>query len=166
MHPSAFNWVANVLQGKRFQNVIEFGSRNVNGTIKSIVDYEGYYTGIDIKDGPDVDEVADAAAYRAGSPVDLVICMETLEHAPNWREIVKSASENLQPGGWFVMTCAGVGRVPHSAVDGGPLRGNEYYQNVDAQEFKSAAWEAGMKVPRLEVRPQLGDLYALAVKEK
>ena len=163
MHASAFNWAAKTLEGRTFNGVVEFGSRNVNGAIKQVVNHTGYYIGVDIKPGPDVDIVMDAADYQ-GTPVELVICMETLEHAENWAEIVMSASDNLLTGGWFVMTCAGTGRAPHSAVDGGQLRDGEYYQNIGAQDFKNVAHKAGLMVKKLEVRPQLGDLYVLAEK--
>ena len=64
MHVSAFNWASSVLSERTFNGVVEFGSRDVNGSIKHAVRYTGYYVGIDISNGPGVDMVIDAADYQ------------------------------------------------------------------------------------------------------
>ena len=38
---------------------------------------------------------------------------------------------------------AGHGRAPHSAVDGGPLRGGEFYRNVTADTLTGWLVDAG-----------------------
>jgi SAM-dependent methyltransferase len=163
MHASALSFAQRHLQDASPKGVVEFGSRNVNGSIREWVHHSFAYTGVDIKPGPDVDVVMDAAEYLA-DPVDLVICMETLEHAPNWADIVHAASRNLNPGGWFLMTCASTGRAPHSAKDGGPLRSGEYYENVSPVSFEKAALAAGLRTVALEYKARLGDLYYLGEK--
>jgi len=44
---------------------------------------------------------------------------------------VLQAFRMLEPGGMFVMTAAGPGRAPHSAVDGKGLQPGEHYANID-----------------------------------
>jgi hypothetical protein len=164
MHESAFRFAKRNIAKKIFHGVVEFGSRNVNGSIKPHVEWRKWYVGVDIKPGPDVDVVQDAAEYVADEAAGLVICMETLEHAPNWREIVANAAKILASSGQFLMTCAAPGRPPHSAVDGGPLRPGEYYENVTMDEFQKVASEAGLQTIEISFRPELGDLYYLGEK--
>ena len=66
------------------------------------------------------------------------------------------------PGGVFIMTAAGEGRLPHSAIDGGPLRQGEFYHNVTASELEG--WLSGFAEARITTNPQAGDIYARAVK--
>lgn len=148
------------------RRVLEFGSYDINGSARdafSEVSDEDWF-GIDLQDGPRVDEVADAADFRLAVPADLVICCEVLEHTPRVREIVQSAWENLMVAGYFLVTCAAPPRAPHSAVDGGPLREGEHYRNVEKTELVFALRDAGFRPVRLEHDTKRGDLYALAQK--
>ena len=70
--------------------VLEVGSRNVNGSARSIVEPYGpqEYVGIDIQMGPGVDRVLNIENIdritQAGQ-FHLVICTEVLEHIAAWR---------------------------------------------------------------------------------
>jgi len=169
MHDSAYNFVREFawrLMPARF--ILEFGSRNVNGTVRGIFRHHVYW-GIDLMPGKGVDQVGNAATYQhpAGS-VDVVLCLETLEHTPEIEAIVKNAYRNLSVGGYFVVTCATDPRLPHSAVDGGALRPDEYYRNIAPGDLKSYAVDAGFKVVELLVKQipdHGGDLYMIARKE-
>jgi SAM-dependent methyltransferase len=112
---------------------LECGARDVNGTVRDLFP-NTVWTGVDIGPGPGVDVVADFADYRHPEPVGLVLSTEVLEHTPRWRDIVAAAAHNLAPGGRFIVTAAGPGRAPHSAVDGGPV-GDEHYENIDPDEL-------------------------------
>ncbi len=128
-------------------DVVEFGSRNVNGQIRDLFP-NSWFTGVDITAGEGVDIVIDAARYEHPQPCDLVVCAEVLEHAPNWQAIVDNAYRILRPGGVFIVTCAGPGREPHSAVDGGKVRDGEYYANVSTGQLSGAMWRAGFDMVR------------------
>jgi SAM-dependent methyltransferase len=173
MHDSAFSYVRDFFldlkarHPDRFYLVLEFGSRDVNGTIRSIFPDEVYW-GIDLSRGQGVDEVADAATYTFGmGSADIVVCCETLEHTRYVNEIIRNAYRNLVLGGWLVVTCATHPRAPHSAVDGGPLRKGEYYGNVKPEDLKKYAVDVGFNVYKLEVKTlprHGGDLYMVARK--
>jgi hypothetical protein len=94
--------------------------------------------------------------------VELVVCCEVLEHARDIPGLVKSAFENLMFGGVFLVTCATEPRDPHSAVDGGPLRDGEHYDNVDPGTLVSLCRRQGFVVQHTEVHPMRGDLYLRA----
>lgn len=125
-------------------SVIEIGSRNVNGTIRDLFP-NASWIGLDRSPGPCVDVVIDAEQYSPAERVDVVICCEVLEHANNWRAVIQRASSWLKPDGIFIMTCAGSGRKPHSAVDGGALRPDEYYRNLPFDEISAAMGAAGFE---------------------
>jgi len=144
--------------------VVEFGSRNVNGSVRELVAATASYHGIDRVPGDGVDEVADAATWdsKPGWPIDLILCVETLEHAENAAMIVQNAYRRLKPRGLLLVTAASDPRAPHSSHDGGPLRAGEYYRNVDPDEL--GRWLAVFFDYQIEVDPVHGDVYAVAWK--
>ena len=169
MHREAFSYVE--LAVHQFDtpplSVIELGSRNINGSIRALFPRalrEGTYVGVDIAPGDDVDIVADAAEYEPLCLVDCVICCEVLEHAANAPSIVRNALRMLKDDGVFIMTCAGDGRKPHSAVDGQGVREGEFYRNVGQQQFLEWCEAAGATSARVTVDAKRGDLYAMVTK--
>jgi SAM-dependent methyltransferase len=162
MHREAFNFVRREIADLMFERVVEFGSLNINGTIRGTFRTYNYH-GIDLQAGPGVDEIADACWWEAPEQVDAIACCEVLEHAAEPARIVRNAWRNLRRGGLFVMTCATDPREPHSAVDGGPLRPSEHYQNIDPNDFK--LWCKGaFLIRKMEVHDDRGDLYAIVRK--
>jgi SAM-dependent methyltransferase len=143
MHKQAYDWV------KRFAtpaaiDVLDIGGRNINGSVRELYPGAVRYVAVDLHDGPGVDVVADVTTWDEPGTFDVVVCCEVLEHAPNWREIVRTAHDRLKPGGQFVMTCAGPGRAPHSGVDGGwKLHPGEHYGNVSERELEEVLAQTG-----------------------
>jgi len=145
------------------QFVVEFGSRNVNGSVRGL--FPTRYVGIDMAPGPGVDAIADAALWQPETPPDTVVCCEVLEHAPNARAIVDNALAMLAPNGALILTCATTGRTPHSALTGGPLLQGEYYQNLTRTQFDGWLNEASREllVRDVSVNTTAHDLYAVIV---
>jgi SAM-dependent methyltransferase len=146
MHEQVLSWVAQFRTDEDLA-VLDIGGRDLNGSTRPLFPNANPYHVLDLRPGPNVDFVADAADWRpdaAGSvgtvvfqPYDLVLCTETFEHAKGWREIIKTAWDVLRPGGWLIFTCAGPGRPPHSGVE--PvwgLIGDEWYANVSPDEIR------------------------------
>lgn len=164
MHHECRAFVARVLaQLPAPQAVVELGSTDVNGHIRDLLG-SAAYTGVDTRPGRNVDVVADGATYRPTTAPDLVLCLETLEHAPRPERVVANAYRMLAPGGHLVITAACDPRRPHG-VDGGGV-GAEYYRNVDADELQSwiAALSPAVAYRRVEVDPIQGDVRALVAK--
>lgn len=140
--------------------VVEIGSRNVNGGVRDLLPDAESYLGIDIVSGPGVDLVCDAADWVPDRTYDLVICNETFEHTPRWREILVVAARAMSRDGLLLLTCATVPRKPHSAhTDRAGVRYGEYYGNVLAMDFRRAAVEAGLSCDII-VDSDRGDLTA------
>ena len=141
MHIEAYAYAVRHLSGKRFGDVVEVGSRDINGSVRPLVDCKTY-TGIDLAAGAGVDVVGDAFDMR--HPCDLVICCEVLEHEPRAEALVARMASWLRPGGAMLLTAAGPGRAAHSATDGGALQAGEHYANIDPADLSEWLTGAGL----------------------
>lgn len=171
MHKEADRFVAECANLILPERGLDVGGRDVNGSCRS--HFQGCaWTGIDIMDGPGVDIVADFATWSPDKSYDLVLCTEVFEHTPYWREMIDKAYECLVSGGYFVVTAATDPRTPHSAIDGGAPRCDEFYANVDALKFVRAVEVVGYQVERFVInrtaprgaKSGWGDVYAMARK--
>jgi SAM-dependent methyltransferase len=133
MHQEAREWVE--LHAWPAPRVLEIGSRNLNGGVRDLFPRTTFYWGIDVWEGPGVDEVARAQDWEAPEPFDLVICTEVLEHVEDWPLIVRTASRSLREGGSAIFTMATDPRGSHSGIIPDVLQPGEYYGNVPPTEL-------------------------------
>lgn len=149
-----------------FERVVEFGSRNINGSVRPLFESPQRpvdYVGVDLEPGEGVDVIADARHHMVGTDWDAVVCCEVLEHAEDWRDLIWAARIALKPGaGVLFITCATYPRAAHSATDGGELRPGEYYGNVPGEALVETFWRFGLALERYERHEARGDLYAVA----
>lgn len=160
MHDAAYAFVASVLGDVAGARVLEFGARNVNGSVRALCGACAAYHGVDIRPGPCVDEVADAAMYDGGGAYDVVLTTEMVEHAPNPAACVRAAWRSLRPGGRLILTAAAPERAPHGC-DGGGV-GGEHYAGIAPGAL--ADWLAAWQDVRIVHAPAVGDVYATAVR--
>lgn len=167
MHDAAFAFYKDNLHSLDPMDVLEFGSYNINGSVRDAYVNSASWHGIDVVPGNGVDEVGDASIWKSDKRYDIVICAEAFEHTPEWKKIIENAKEHLNTGGLFLASCASRSRPPHSAVDGGALQDGEYYKNISPEEMTE--YLEGMNWSSFEVIPADGyfgddDLYIKAVK--
>lgn len=145
------------------RRVCELGSHEVNGRIRDNFPSGILYVGVDIREGPGVDFVGDAASWRPAEGVtfDTALACELFEHAPEAGKICRTLYDILEPGGVAIVTTAADPREPHSGEDGGPLREGEYYKNVSPSSLRE--WLKPFAHVLLDTS-HAGDLYALAVR--
>lgn len=106
---------AEVVEGQR---VVELGSLNVNGSLRSHVESLGpkEYIGVDQVEGPGVDTVSsieDLDIPKAG----VVLCTEVLEHAEDWPAVVSVAKGTTKAGGLLLVTTRSPGFPYHPYPD-------------------------------------------------
>lgn len=163
MHEAVTDWVGRYTPG--VERVLELGSRNINGSVRSLFVDAVDYVGVDPVPGRDVDIVGDGATVFVPRSFDMAVCTEVLEHVDDIiaAGIIANAFRHLVPGGRFVMTCAGPGRAPHSAIDELPIRPWEFYRNVDSallEKWLTAAGYASWEIDQLGA-----DMRCVAWKE-
>lgn len=166
MHAEAWNWLERSVEALGFlpRKVVEFGSKDVNGTPRSLFPSVQVYTGIDIVPGPCVDVVCDAAEWEPDDDYEVAICTEVFEHTDQWPGIIRTAAKSLRPGGVFIATCATDPREPHTARrDAGPPDEDEFYKNVSKDQLIAELHFCGFKMNSMRVL-QRGDLHAVAQK--
>lgn len=100
------------------RSVIEVGSYNVNGSLRSFV--EGFepseYLGVDIELGPGVDQICkaeDLVATFGKNRFDVVISTEMVEHVKNWQKVIHNLKELTRPGGILLVTTRSEGFPQH-----------------------------------------------------
>ena len=170
MHPEAAQFVGSCAELLNPQIGLDVGGRDVNGCCRLL--FVGCrWEVLDIEPGLNVDHVADFAEWTTDRRYDVILCTEVFEHVANWSELCRNAFDLLSDGGSFVITAATEPRQPHSAVDGGPLRENEHYANIDPMSLWAQLHEIGFDVRRFVIqchrttrRSGWGDIYAMAYK--
>jgi hypothetical protein len=176
MHPTALEGFRRLLPatGAQGVNVLDVGGADVNGTVHEALSKRFSVVELDVLDiaaGPGVTMVGDASTSEfwrglaeSGVRYDLVISTETLEHVEDWGSILRGSSMVLRSGGWFVGTCASVGRRPHGARGAHDPAPGEWYGNVRPDELvtmllASFSGEVVVEYSRRPGFPTTNDLY-------
>lgn len=159
MHTSAYKFVKRHIPSDAV-TVVEVGSRNINGSVRQLLPKASWW-GIDVMEGRDVDEVADGTTWTPEGPVDLAICCEVFEHTNRWRDIISNMVSWLRPEGTIILTCAGPGRPEHSAITGGPLQPEEWYENIEPYIMEVLLDSLGVETL---IKQEGADLYVVGVK--
>jgi SAM-dependent methyltransferase len=157
-----------LVQGGR---VLEIGSYDVNGTIRSLFAGSAEYVGVDLTEGPGVDVVSFGHEYTSDTPFDATISGECFEHDPHWADSLATMIRLTRPGGLVAFSCASRGRPEHgttrSMVDYSPGTqsiGYDYYRNLDADDIESGLdLSASFESYRLWYLPTNFDLYFAGV---
>lgn len=168
MHTEAYNGFARMLSetGLNTQDewlIFDFGGRDINGSVRDQLP-NATWKGIDISPGPGVDLVQDLTQpWGHRELADIVVSTELLEHVQDWRSVLRTASEAIDPSGvqFLFLTCASNGRPEHGA-SGEPLPPpGEWYGNVDPNELREELKKYFSTV-RVVFNPNPGDAYAWA----
>ena len=128
----------------RGQKVLEVGSLDINGSIRTAFD-DCDYTGADLSPGPGVDIACPGQLLEFPSAhFDVCVSCECFEHNPYWVETWSNMLRMTRPGGLVLMSCATTGRREHgttrSAPDSSPFtveHGWNYYRNLTQADFES-----------------------------
>lgn len=168
MHDASMRWIAQALDTLRWRpagsRVVELGSLDVNGSARPLFAGAASYIGVDRRAGRGVDVVADAADWGEDGCCDLVLCAETLEHTDDPRAVVLNAARLLADNGALIVTAAAPERAPHG-VDGGAVT-DEPYQGINPAMLRRWLEIAGLTDRTVTHAPDIGDVYALARRQR
>lgn len=87
-------------------DILEVGSKNVNGTARTILPYKSYW-GVDIVEGDGVDELVNVYSLRKRFGIerfDVVVATELLEHVEDWADAVYQLVSVCKIGGYVYIT--------------------------------------------------------------
>jgi SAM-dependent methyltransferase len=138
MHESVMEWVGAQVEkhGLAPLRTLEIGSRDVNGSVRSL--FTGEYVGLDAQTGKGVDVLAtswDIPFNR--NTFDVVVSTSMLEHDRYFWRTLQNVSWVLKPGGYFILTTVSWGFFEHDKPD--------YYR------FLPDSWETLMELADCEM---------------
>jgi SAM-dependent methyltransferase len=113
--PHILNWLQTV-KGRWSSSpasILEIGSRDVNGSPRSVWTGCQRYIGVDLEAGPGVDVVADAHTLDLQEQFGLILCCEMLEHDTDPMATVAACRRHLSPGGILIITTPANGFPDH-----------------------------------------------------
>lgn len=147
--------------------VLEVGSLNINGTIRSMF-VACNYLGIDLGKGPGVDLICPIHELDHYQTYDTVISTEMLEHDQYWQLSLRRMYDTLKPGGVLILTCAGPKRHEHGTTRTTPGDApftNDYYRNITLDDFSSVLPADYFSESKLEYRRADADLCFYGIKK-
>lgn len=152
--------------------VLEIGSYDVNGSLRSMFATAADYTGVDLKDGPGVDLVAFGHEIDApDGSYDITLSGECFEHDPHWQQTFRNMARMTRPGGLVAFSCASLGRPEHGTArtdradsPGTQSRGLDYYRNLTAADFQKLPMSSLFSRWRFWYLPTHFDLYFVGAR--
>lgn len=129
-HPEYFHGVT----------VLDVGSLDINGNNCYLFE-QCDYTGIDIGEGANVDEVCSGHEYKTKTKFDVVISTECFEHDSHYADTLRNiCNKLLKKGGLFIFTCATEGRPEHGTKRTSPKDSpftTDYYKNLTEADIRA-----------------------------
>lgn len=160
MHESVVEWMTAKVEQYELadKNVLEVGSRYVNGTNRDL--FTGPYWGIDLRAGDCVDwvwniEQEPVLTDYYGRPFDVVVCTEMLEHTPFPGKALANIALSLSPGGKLLLTTRSPGFAVHDEPD---------YWRYTAKDLDTLLHFSGLAIWESTPDPQAPGVFILAVK--
>lgn len=124
--------------------VLEIGSYDVNGSVRSNFRDAQEYIGVDLIPGPSVDVVSKGHLYVSDNKFDIVLSVESFEHNSYWIETFTNMFNLVDDKGIVIFTCATRGRPEHGTFRTDPYSSpgtsssdNSYYMNLGIDDFKN-----------------------------
>jgi SAM-dependent methyltransferase len=159
MHESVMAWAGQSLTAAEVAgtHVVEAGAFDVNGSARPYIESlaPASYTGVDMRPGPRVDRVMDAATLGENC-ADLVVSFEMLEHVQDWRAAMTGLIGAVKPGGLLLVTTRSRGFGYH----GYP---HDYWR-YSTDQMRHILKSAGMDVLEVRDDPQAPGVFAKALK--
>jgi len=99
------------------EDILEFGSYDINGTIRDHFKNHKRYIGIDWRPGPCVDIVGLAHEVRFNFKARAILSASMLEHDPYWEKSLENMINHLTPNGILVLSWGSAKNLPHCLLE-------------------------------------------------
>lgn len=119
--------------------MLEIGSQDINGSIRSSFTDATEYIGIDMQEGLGVDVVMNASAMLAhfgAASFDTIACCEMLEHDVDFLNTVEDIHEMVTDGGYLVITTPTFGFPLHRFPKDYWRFGEDAYREVFFKDYQ------------------------------
>lgn len=114
MLPQIRDWAKIYLDAHKPSTVLDIGSYDINGSMRVDAERYGTYVGLDMRQGPNVDIVANGHEIPFDDGYfDCVLCLETLEHDDYPHKTLAEIYRVLRHGGLLVVTVPGLSFPKH-----------------------------------------------------
>lgn len=120
------------------KDIVELGSCDRNGEVRSLFSGARSYLGIDIEAGPGVDLVADVRSWEPDWMYDICVCTSVLEHLERPFAVIDTAAKALRHEGLLLLTTHTIWMKPHAAngSEAWLQGGVEFYHNFMPGELE------------------------------
>jgi len=149
MHKTSFNEMRNILtrfDGNKDLNVLDVGSRDINGSYRPLIAATWNYTGIDLQSGPNVDVLMtnpDIIPFP-DSQFDVILCGQCLEHVRSPISLLREIYRTLKPKGWILAVAPAKCHLHSFPYD---------YWRFMPEGMKVILEDAGFKSPQVYAKP-------------
>ncbi len=158
-------------------SVIEFGSADINGTVKDYFEDCEKYIGVDWRQDKGVDLVSFAHELNLEEEFDVVISASMLEHDPHWEKSITNMLHHLKDDGILFLSWGAALNPIHecyTAPDGGfhPLLAGKVLnllkkENMYVHEFKYEGLLEGYdNAKRINLANGMGEVCLVAFTDK
>ncbi len=137
------NFISSIEPFYKRPRVLEIGSYDVNGSVRSNFKDAQEYIGVDLIPGPSVDVVSKGHLYVSDHKFDIVLSVESFEHNSYWIETFANMISLTDDEGILIFTCATRGRPEHGTFRTDPYSSpgtsssdDSYYMNLGIDDFK------------------------------
>jgi SAM-dependent methyltransferase len=153
-------------------SVLEVGSYDVNGSVRTFFERPVRYVGVDWRPGPGVDQVSLAHEMSFEEPFDVVISASMLEHDRHWQRSLSSMVKHLKEDGILFLSWGGALNPTHdldTADDGcfhslpaGQVISHLETLGIHVHEFRYE----GLQFPRECMGDGMGEVCLVAFRDK
>jgi len=131
------------------------------------------YVGVDLSEGPNVDEVCSGHEFKSDIKFDICISCESFEHNPYYIETFDNMVNHLNDDGLLIFTCATSGRPEHGTsrttpeLSPGTIAVNwDYYKNLNSNDFAGSVGLNSLTYFSFFVNEVSHDLYFIGTKSE
>lgn len=157
-------------------SIIEFGSHNINGTIRNLFSGHIEYVGVDWRAGPNVDLVCLSHEVQLDKQFDVVVSSSMLEHDPHWEQSIQKMVDVLRDDGCMILSWGGATNPPHChhhATDNQfhPLPAKKVLDllsnlNIYVHEFRYEGLLEGVNTQDCVSADGMGEVFLVAFKDR